>query len=478
MVPVAQSASAPPLEVAPAPCLNGPTGLRCDGLIDRREAEALPGDIGAAREAVMRTAFADVHPVVLLARLTLRRDGDQPDIDGKDDVARGLRWAQVAVAVDDTYPEARLALAIAVARSLQSRHASADPALREPALALAELALRAVPPGSSRRVGAAVKTVEGYLALERGQPAPAKAAFAAATQIDPDLGTAWVGLGDAARSTSDFAAATAAYERARSRLPDDAGIARALQAAARREPLALPAPSVAAPPLAAGPLAPVPPPPPTCSPAEAAHPAAAQLCQGLERLAGASSRAEKGAAAKLIIAGWTAMRPSCDAGDTACGRTVVLALAAASRSFQDAGQTAKSIAAAKMVLDPRNLPGAAEIAPRMALEIGDAYFSLGVFEPAADYYALHAKRAGANPGPETVAAADRALRLYVALGNAGSATSLAADLARNTHHAAAQRAIWLTLAEAAKPRPVPKAPAVVCAAPLTCAVRRLAGETW
>jgi hypothetical protein len=72
-----ESAEPEPLRVASSPCLNGPAGIRCDGIVDRREAKALPGEIQAAREAMIRTAFKDVHAVVTLSRLALRRDSER-----------------------------------------------------------------------------------------------------------------------------------------------------------------------------------------------------------------------------------------------------------------------------------------------------------------------------------------------------------------------------------------------------------------
>jgi hypothetical protein len=118
-------------------------------------------------------------------------------------------------------------------------------------------------------------------------------------------------------------------------------------------------------------------------------------------------------------------------------------MAAASRAFKAAGRTAKSIAVAKIVMDPR-VSVAASLAPELSLEVGDRYFELGVFEEAANWYAQHARLARRASGP----AAERVRRLRAVLD-----------------------------AEAAGPPRGPGSP-VVCAAPLSCAVKRLAGEAW
>jgi tetratricopeptide (TPR) repeat protein len=444
--PVAAAPERPlePQDVPEASCINGPSGLRCDGLLGEDEVRALPRDIDAARKtAVVDKQFMDVHALVQLASLYLRRDGDVADADGPHDVARAVRFARSAVAVDDTSAEARLMLAFTLARSLQGARASADPAIRDAALSLVEIALRAVP-ATQGPLGAAAQTLEGYLALERGRRDRALTALEAATQLDPDLGTAWAGLGDVARSDGQFSAAATAYERAAARLPKDRGLARARRAAARFERLSLPAVSVPAQAaIAPGPLAPPPPAPPQCSPSQAAAAVGASLCNGLARLATASSPGEKEQGAMLVAEGWRELRPLCEARDPACGPHVLQGMAAASRAFKAAGRTAKSIAVAKILLDPR-YPGAAPLAPELTLELGDRFFELGIFDEAANWYAQHTRLSRAASSP----AAERARRLRAVLE-----------------------------AEAVGPPPGPASP-VVCAALLSCAVRRLAAEAW
>jgi tetratricopeptide (TPR) repeat protein len=234
----------------------------------------------------------------------------------------------------------------------------------------------------------------------------------------------------------------------------------------------------------------------------------AALCQGLARLARASSPEDRERAAGLILDGWRELRPLCEAADPACGPHVAEALGAAARAYEVAGRTAKAIGLAKLVVDRPTLPGGAAVAPVLALELGDRYFALGIFEIAADWYARHARLAGIHV---VAPAADRALGLYAAFANVDAATKLADELSENDLYSAAQRARWVVSAavivravhgpgEAAtwlqkhRPlldqagatsraedasRPLPEAASsIVCAAPLSCAVKRLVAETW
>ncbi len=416
---------------------------------------ALSRAIEAARRAVHDTQYADVHALVRLACLELHRDGDVADGDGASDAARSVKDAMRAVAVQETSSEAHLALALGVARALRRTLASDNPTMRELALELVEMALRGAPPAAGA-AGAARRTLEGYLAMDRGQPGLAGASFEVATQLDAKLGSAWAGFGDLARSRSDFDGARAAYARAASLLPADEGLARAFAATARKEILLLPGGSATAePPITSWPLAPAPPPLPSCPASSAdgtsgleppaAAPVGASLCLGLGWLARASSRADQEQAATLIVEGWREMRPLCVAHDTACGPHVAEAVAAAARAYQAAGRTAKALATARIAADGTTLPGAAAIAPTVALEIGDRYFALGMFELAADWYARHAGLGGIHlVGP----AVDRALAIYAAFARMDAATKLADEMARDPLYSAAQRARWVVSAAA------------------------------
>lgn len=493
------------LDVADAACIHGPPGPRCDGLLGPGEAKTLAGRIEQAQALVLRSGYQDVGALVDLARLQLRRDEDISNSDGASDAARALKNGMRAVIVNEVSSEARLVLALALARSLQGALSVSDPVTRDIALELLDIAVGSV--GNGSLAFAARSALEGYVALERGQIERARQAFELATSNDAGLATAWMGLGDVARGEGQFEAAEKAYTTAALLLPEDAGARRSIKAATRREAFSLPAPASAArPALTAGSLAPAPPPLPVCPASPGAGAPGASLCKGLAGLARASTRDEHNDAAMLVIDGWRDLEPLCDAGDPACGPHVAQALAAAARGFQAAGRPSRSISAMKYLLAKPDIPGAAALMPAVTLEIADRHFSIGVFDRAAEHYAQHVRLKGTT----SVAAAERAMTLFVALMNVDAATKLAAELAVDKKYPDARRADWLllaaglmravqgpdaavswlaphkallasagrtaALAELRAPLPAAANPAEACAAPLACAVRRLAGE--
>ena len=504
--PCPESSSSPPV-ADDAPCADGAPGPRCDGLIGAKEEKTFEDLIEGARQHVGRTAYKDARVVVELARLGLRRDADLPDSDGPSDAARALRNARQAIAVDLDAVEPRLVLALALARSVQDAPGASEPATRGLVLGLVDLALRAVPVAGGP-AGAAAKALEGYVALDLGDRTRAREAFEYATQLDPKLATGWMGAGDLARAEGRFEAASAAYEQAVSLLPQDPGALRSLRAAARREALALPASAAGNwPAIATGSIAPAPPAPPVCPASAAGKPALSTLCRGLADLAQASTREDHEKAARLVAGGWNEAKPLCEARDAACGPHVAEAMAAASRAFRTAGHPTKSVAVAKLLLQRPDFPGVAAVAPALAVEMGDRYFEIGVFDQAAEQYAQHVRQKGAAAGP----AADRAMRLFTALTNVDQATRLAGELAVDKKHPEARRAGWALLAaralravrgpeaagswlaqhrallvaagqegaiaEISSPAPEKTAaPAGACASLLACAVRRLSGE--
>ncbi len=495
--------STPP--AAPGACLEGAPGPRCEGILGPDEAKTLTTGLDAARKAVLDSQYSDLHAMVEGARLALRRDSDVADIDGPTDAARALKNAMRAVAVDDGAAAPRVALALARARSLVGAKAMSDPVTRAGALVLVDVALRSLPAGNGSATAAA-RTMEGYVALERGDRAAAKTAFEAATTLDPSLGTGWMGLGDAARAEGAFDTAASAYKTAAARLPDDPAVRRAFESASRREALSLPAPPAIAFRVGWDPLAPAAPPVPKCPVAVKSPAPGAALCRGLGDLAKASTRDEHERGAMLVLEGWKDLQPLCEKRDPACGPHVAQALAAASRSLQKAGRLAKSIAAGLLVLRYTDLPGATGLLSTVALELADRYLSVGLADTAADHYARHLQLEGKTRGP----VAQRTLALRIAFGNADAAAKLAEGLAGDTASPAAERASAL-LATAALVRVTKGAEAAVswlgrykdvveqagmaaamkdlakpvsdraaapeCASLLACAVRRLAGES-
>lgn len=487
----------------PVSCVEGTRGAGCDGIVGPEEEKGLGASVDAARDAMLKSMYTDVHSIVELARLSLRRDAEVADADAQNDASRALKNAMRAVAVDDAAAAPRIALTMARARSLVGAKMLSDPGTRGQALGLVELSLRRVPVGTGA-AGAAAKTLEGYLALERGDRATAKVAFEAATKLDPELGSAWVGLGDAARATGAFEAAQTAYKTAMERLPKDAGVKRSMEAATRREALSLPsAPGVFLA-IETDDLAPPPPAVQECPTWAKAAPENAKICAGLTDLAKATTRDDKLRAAKQIVEGWNDIRPLCDKRDPACGLHVAPALAAAARGFQAGGLLAKAIAANLILLGHADLPGATGLFPAAALENADRYFAIGVYDTAADFYERNLQLTQQKSGP----VARRALALRIGLGNAAAAQKLAAGYAADskvpaTDRAAAVLAVggllrisqgpdaakaWASpytalLQDAGKAdegralaAPTPEGATPGCASLLGCAIRRLSGE--
>ncbi len=116
---------------------------RCD--VEPSEAQALGAEIADAQKAVLDSQFQDVHAIVRLAKLQLRRDAhDVPGPDGDTDAAQALKNAMRAVAVDEGSDEARVALLLALARSLHAMTTTRDPIVRGLALDLLGLGLHDV----------------------------------------------------------------------------------------------------------------------------------------------------------------------------------------------------------------------------------------------------------------------------------------------------------------------------------------------
>lgn len=494
---------APEVASVPVSCVEGTTGAGCAGIVGDAEEKTLTASVDAARDSMMKSQFRDVHAMVELSRLLLRRDAEVADAEGANDATRALKNAMRAVAVDDAALAPRIALTMARARLLLGSKVLSEPGTRGQALSLLEISLQSAPASGPGAGAAAMAVLRGYVALEKGDRAGAKASFQAATELDPALGSGWMGLGDAARSGGAFDAAQAAYKTAAARLPDDVTVKRALESAARREVLPLPSVKSVGVPIERGPVAPAGPAVAECAPSVAATPANAKLCAGLSDLAKAKTPDEHAAAGRAIIDGWNDVRPLCDAKDPACGAHVAPALAAASRAFQTGGQYSKAIAVGAMVLGRPDLPGAAAILPVIALENGDRYFALGIYDTAADYYERSLSFTGSRKGP----VARRALALRIALGGTDAAQKLASGIAVDTGSPALPRAAavlataalvrvtrgqeqaasWMApyaslikeagISEAGPSTGSKEAEAPAgCASLLACAVRRLAGE--
>ncbi len=380
-------------------CTSADRAARCT---NAKGATELGSEIEAAQKAVLDSGYADVHALVRLVKLQLRRDEDISSPDGSSDAARALRNAMRAVAVDDSSVEARLVLSLALARSLHQATTTADPLVRGLALDLVGLSLHDVryQESAARAVGGVLEKTIDRLRAPSGE----------VSHLGPES------------------------------------------------------------------LAPTPPPLPRCSLREAADATTAPYCKGLDALSVASSRADNEQAAAMVIDGWRTLTALCEAQDPACPPHIFVGLVAASRAFLSAGRTAKSIAADMLIASHARLPNAAALEATVSLELGDRYYSLGVFDQAADWYERAAKRVQADP----TAPANRALQIRVALGDAVAATRLAADLMRDQRHPQATKADWAVMvAHVVRTARGPASdPSEAGCEPLTCAVRRLANEPW
>jgi hypothetical protein len=160
------------------------SGAPCEA-VGEGEASALAIEIEAAHQAVLDGSYADVPAMVRLAKLQLQRDHDEPDPDGTTDAARALRNAMRAVAVEDTSAEARLVLALALARSLPRTTSSPDPLVRGLALDLVGLTLQPARRGGGTAVRAAAGVLEATLERARDHTRPERSSHLGPEPLAP-----------------------------------------------------------------------------------------------------------------------------------------------------------------------------------------------------------------------------------------------------------------------------------------------------
>jgi tetratricopeptide (TPR) repeat protein len=275
--------------------------------------------------------------------------------------------------------------------------------------------LARTPSSEASPAGAAYKTVEGTIALARGDRTSAKSAFDAAVLADDGLAAAWAAQGDLSRSDGKFDAAARAYDRAHGLMPSNPEIGQSLEAAKRGTRLSIPEQKTG-PTLPGGDLAPTPPPARACK-VRGTHPASIALCRALDDLIAAAQPAEREAAVSALVQAWAKLQPLCESGDAACGSFVAPALAAAARAYKTAGRSVKSILTARMLLQyAPNLPESEALVREMLLELGDRYFWLGQFDEAANFYERYATSTGTGPGlPRQKEARERAALIRSAL---------------------------------------------------------------
>ena len=375
---------------------------------------APPDDIDArilaAEKAVADSKFQDVGVIVELSRLELWRDNAKQSRDGATDAERANKNAMRAIAADEGSAAARVALLLSLARSQEGAGATLPDAILE----LLDVLAR-TPSIEASSAGAAYKTVEGTIALARGDRMSAKSAFDGAVRIDDGLAAAWAAHGDLSRSDGKFDDAVRAYDKAYGLMPSNPEIGQSLEAAKRGIRLSIPG-QHRGPTLPGGDLAPSPPPARACK-ARDPNQASIALCRALDDLIVAARPAEREAAVLALVQAWTRLQPLCENGDTACGPFVAPALAAASRAYKTAGRSVKSILTARLLLQYASiLPESEAVAREMMLELGDRYFWLGQFDEAADFYERYATAAGTVPAlPRQKEARERATLIRTAL---------------------------------------------------------------
>lgn len=488
-----------------AACLPADTSS-CDGPVSAKERAALDEAIAAANKRVLDTQFGDVSAIIEIGRLQLRRDDKVEGPDGLDDTASALRNGMRAVAVDEAFPSANIVLALALARSFVARGRGAILQGASPyfALDLVEHRLQSVPrePGPT---SAAARTIEGYIALERGDVQEARRRFESAVAMDPALGSAWMGRGDAARSVGAFGEAATAYEKAAQLLPDDTGIPFAIDAATRSERLIVPnldvddarfslswtrlaTPSKALP----------------CALPKPTAPLAVKLCDAITELNRATLPDERKTRAGEVLDAAQNILPLCEKHDPACGPDVARGLANASRAFRQTKRIGTALQIGRRLLSQRGyLPESELVSAEIALEVAEDYVQLAMFDDAADHYEEHVTLRGAH----ATLAIERAFAIRVALLQIREAKGLAAKIVADGARARSQKAqailavgaaIRLTEDPEAAGRYLEPHEALledvglwdratklsqsagstpgVCGTTLACAVRRLAGE--
>ena len=449
---------APPLVVAPAGCTSH-GAIPCAEFRTVDENRQTAARIQAAHKAVAESLFADAALLVELARLQLVRDEASADSDGPDDDARAKLSALRAIVVGSSNPAARLMLALTLARTRpELRGTSARASL----LALIETALSGglAADGS---VGAGIATMKGLIAIERGDHVSAKKAFEQATNLDPSLRSAWVGLGDIARATGAFEDATKSYERAQALGANDPAVVSSIEAAKRRTAFVLPPPTTEpVTPLAPGMIVPPITAVTRCNAQAVTIKEGERLCKSLDQLAIVTGEQVLGSVTNALDA-IRGLDGACRQKRPECGPHVTSAYFDIARGFSAAGQLPKAIATLRLVINlESSLPGGAEASTTAMGVVGDLYYSTGIFDAAATWYEKYADRGGANAS----AAAARAFHVKVGLGLAREAQLLLTKHRALLGDGAAERADAL-LREPAGPE---------CGPLFGCSVLRLAGE--
>jgi len=439
----------------------------CDEVLSPQEREASSASIERLQKEMIDSRYQDVSLIKDLARMLLVRDEETPHADGSNDAERAQRNALRAVAVSPTDPGARFILTLTLMRSFQG---NPPRSLEQRWFLLQLLESRLSLSGSADGLLAAAQhAVRGQLALERNQASEAIGAFRAALALDPKLAVAHHGLGDAARTTGDFAAAKASFHSALALDSGDVGVLRSLGSAERNEPLqyrALPASIPIR--FVPGPLGSVPPAIQRCPARATKAPDTQAFCTAVASLADSTGNARR-VAAEAVLGAFSALSP-CKTQQPGCGDFVARALLDAAHVFRATGALGKTVATLRMLqLDTRPLPGSERLSEESHLLLADSYFDVAMYDRAAEAYA----KVFAASGAQARAAGERALILELILGREHRASELSKRLRRGSElNETEQRSL-----EALSKRPASSAAsASPCGVIFGCIVRRLAAD--
>ncbi|MFO0619478.1 MAG: hypothetical protein U0414_43220 [Polyangiaceae bacterium] len=376
--------------------------------------------IARGRERVVATKFKDAAVIVDVARLELQR-GSAADAlsSGRKDAEGALLDAARAIAADASDPGSRMVLALALANRISAQLDHPDVHVRSVALGL----LRGLAPtGAKGPIGAAAHAFDGYVALREGDVQRARGAFRVAVELGPNLPSAWLGYGDAARADGAIDPARDAFLRA-SKVPTPTGeadpeVGWSIAAADRGELLAIlrtraraPDPSDASPRTRAR----------CADPSETT----AELCSALAALSKASAPADLIRVAGDVMKAYEPLREICDTHRSTCTEDVTLALLEAARALFEAGAFLKATAIGQLIIDPaRALPGVKLIEAQLERDLGVWYAAGGVFDQSASWRARRDDRSG-----RSLAGAHAGARDPIALGHAEQAMKDAAGIA-------------------------------------------------
>ncbi|MEZ4372376.1 MAG: tetratricopeptide repeat protein [Polyangiaceae bacterium] len=375
-------------ECAPLTCPEGSrqssSGI-CERTRTKTQAETLNLSIQTTEKAYHDSMFKDLELAVELARLQLLRDEKTNASDT--DAAEALRNAQRAAATDASRPLSRLVLALVQARGMLDLMANKSPEARGIQLRIFQQLVESSLIQASGPEAAAMHSLVGFIQLDLGNAAAAKASFLSALHEHPRFAAAELGLGDVARASGDFGEARSAYARCLSLDPQNPGAKLGLAAVQRGTRLKLEAaPELPAkiPTLDVEPLADTKTTPNLCD--ATAHKSTPALCDALHDLEKADTADRSAQAARTVIDEVKAQ--ACFAQQTRCDSYIRHALMEAAKAFSRGNDWAKTIIVSKVALAN---PDFRAVHNEAFLLTADAYYRIGIANMAANFYARYSE---------------------------------------------------------------------------------------